>query len=138
MDALKKKICMLLSIMMTICFFVSCGDDDDPATDEIRDYFWEVKVVDKGHLTASEANSFARILDDTCAELEDYLIGINRSDAIYLHDKLIKAFRVLFSDEMTIPASWGTITFTVSLKLDDGETVKKNTITISKDNCSVK
>lgn len=28
MDALKKKICMLLSIMMTMCFFVSCGDDD--------------------------------------------------------------------------------------------------------------
>lgn len=137
MNTLKRKFCMLLSIMLTTCFLISCGDDDEPAADEIHDFFWEMNIVDRGNLTASAAKTLEINLNAACAQLEDGLTGITRGDAIYLHDKLVEILRVGFSDK-PILASYGAVSFIVSLKMDDGKVVKKNTLTINKDGCSVK
>lgn len=138
MNTLKRKLCMLLSITLTLCFLVSCGDDDEPAADEIHDFFWEVSLEDRGYLSASAANSFETGLNSLCGKYENQLVGINANDAIYLHDKLIEAFRIVYSDNSIIPASYGTIRFTITLKMENGKAIKKNTLTVNKDGCSVK
>lgn len=137
MKTMKYLSMLLMMLTMSVCM-LSCGDDDDePAADEIHDFFWEMNIVDRGNLTASAAKTLEINLNAVCAQLEDELTGITRGDAVYLHDKLVEILRVEFSDK-PISASYGTVSFVVSLKMDDGKVVKKNTLIINKDGCSVK
>lgn len=137
---LKKMVGVFMStlLLMSMCIFMSCGDDDEVSPEEVMDFYWKVEMVNKGELTASDERYIVRFLEDTYADYEDDVKGVKVNDALYVHEKLIKRMKDRFLDEMTILKSQGTIIFTVSLITERDETVKKNTFTVEYENCTVK
>lgn len=116
---------MVISIPM-----VSCSDDDDDFG--TQDYFIEVEVSGGG-LTAQELISLesqlnAELSDETWNDLE-------KDEAIYLFNIAIEAMQMEFSEGV----DWveGTLKLTFYLKTDEGKTVKKSTLNITKNECYI-
>lgn len=126
-------------LLMSMCTFMSCGDDDDEITvDAIQDFHWEVVITDSGRMGTSEIRNLQRALEDIYASHEKKVQGVKSEDAIYEHRKVVEDMESRFLDDLTIPKSYGTIIFTVTLYSESNKAVKSNTFTVEYENCTVK
>lgn len=131
MKTMKYLSMLLMMVALSVCM-VSCGDDDDPIGDSFQDYYIEADVQGGG-LDAAEINELKSELN---ADLSDVRWEkMTKEDAVYYFDRSVKNLKQSFAEGMS--GINGTLRITLTLKTSNGVVVKKSTLNITKDGCTV-
>lgn len=125
-----KYLVMAMFVALLSMSFTSCSDDDDDDVPTIADYYIECKMSGGGfsnqELTQMESYLNSQLTGTT-------FDGLERDEAIYIFDKIIKDLKVQFSDGLE--GVVGTLNMILYLKTTDGVIVKTATIAVTKDGC---
>ena len=121
---------VMMVVMMTMCVnFSSCEKDE--AVEGLNDYYVEFNVSGGG-LDASELSALKALLNYEFSEV--VLEALEKDEAIYIFDRLVKELKYEFSGGMEIDEP---LKITLYLKTTDGKLVKKSVLTISDDGCTI-
>lgn len=119
---------MLLCII-TLSGLVGCDKDAD-IDDALNDYYISVEVSGGG-LNDAELKEFESNLNSEIPILNGY----EKKEAIYVFDRFMEEWEDEFYDGLS--GVKGTLKLTFYLKTIDGKTVKKSTLNVTKDGCSL-
>lgn len=114
----------------------SCGDDDEEEfVNTYQDYFVEVQCADGG-LDAQQISRLNAELTADMAELVDEgLTGVTQEQAVKLFDAVVYVFADTFEDGFE--GVKGTLSISLTLKTTKGTVVRKATLKVTKDDCTV-
>lgn len=124
---------LLIMVAMSVCM-VGCGDDDDEPISKYNDFYIEADVQGGG-LSASELNEAKADMNVILAKITSSLKGIDSDTAIYAFDSFMKDLK----NELKggIVGIEGSLQYTFTLKTTEGATIKKATLRVTKDSCTL-
>ena len=131
MKALTKYFMMMIAMMAMCVSFSSCGSDDDEPIDGIYDFYIECDVTGGG-LDSSEISTLKSALNLELSGLD--LEAMEVDEATYVFDKFVKELKYEFSDGLGIDE---VLKITLYLKTTEGKTVKKSTLKITENGCTI-
>ena len=134
MKTMKYLSMMLMMLALSVCV-VSCGDDEENINlDEIGNFYIEYNAQGGG-LNAADLNS---IKSQLASEYGSYLNGVETKQAIYVFQELVKQIRDDFSGGVSFggAAISGTLDIKLTLKTEEGKTVKTGVVHRTKDGSS--
>ena len=129
MKTVTKYFVMMVAMLAMCVNFSSC--DEDPAVSGLNDYYVECNVSGGG-LDSSEISALKSALNLQFSEL--VLEALEVDEATYVFDRLVKELKYEFSGGLEVDQP---LKITLSLKTTDGKLVKKSTLTITYNGCTI-
>ena len=129
MKAITKYFVMVVAMVAMCVNFSSCGETEDPTG--LNDYYVECSVSGGG-LDSYELSALKSLLNLELSEL--VMEAMEKDEAIYVFDKLVKALKVEFSDGMEVDE---TLKITLTLKTMDGKSIKQTVLKITQNGCTI-
>lgn len=130
MKAIAKYLMMTIAVMALCVNFSSCKEDEGSPTG-INDFYVECDIAGGG-LDSSEISTLKSALNLELSALD--LEALEVDQAIYVFDKFVKELKYEFSDGLGYDEE---LMITFYLKTTDGKTVKKSTLKITENNCTI-